>query len=613
MDLSTEDHPPVLEAVDTRLADDTAVPGHTPPALPTLAALNAAAIAIAGLYFGSVLFIPLVLAVLLAFVLAPPVALLQRAGLGKAAPVMIAVALAFVVISGIGAVVGGQVTALAESLPSYSATFHQKITSLPVGREQAEELEQRVRSMLGSGPGPAGPEERHGGVAAPGGGMDASSAFSIVRAVAAPVLAPLATLGLVVVFAIFILLAREDLRDRVVRLVGRRDLHRTILAMNDAAGRLSRYFLTQLALNTAFGAFIAAGLWVVGLPNVLLWGILAGLMRFVPFVGTFIAVVPPLLLALAAVHGWSAAAMVLGLFVVSEMVTGQVIEPLVYGQSTGLSPFAIILATAFWSFLWGPVGLLIATPLTVCLVVVGRHVEALSFLDVILGDRPPLEPAEMFYLRAIENNAKELAVQARERISEGTAAEYFDHIALPGLALAQADVARDALSYERLDVIHGHIDRLLEKLAAAQAPAKPAPAWSEDGSVICIPCRGQLDDLAATMAVQVLRAEGFGAQCQPNTVLGAIRTSADGAVTFPAARLCCLSVLEEGSSATAVRYLLRRIERQMPGALIAICLWHAASDSAMLADLRSDGKEELIVLSIGELVALTRAVSARGN
>ena len=610
---------------------------------PGLSVLNAGAVIVAALYFGRGLFVPLVLAALLAFVLAPAVAMLQRARVGKAAAVLVVVALAFAAISGIGLVVGRQATTLAASLPSYSATIQQKVKSLAIGGELLGRVNDSIRSLIngavgGAGvglngaqtsvtvvpapaaPGLAGGESAGGGSASGGlasgglaGGLDASSALLIARTVVEPLFSPLATLGIVVVFVIFVLLSREDLRDRLVRLVGRQDLHRTILAMNDAARRLSRFFLFQLVLNTGFGMFIATGLWVIGLPNPILWGIVAALMRFVPFIGSFIAVAPPFVLALAVAPGWSLAVLVLGLFILGDLAMGQVIEPLLYGHSTGLSPIAIILAAAFWAFLWGPIGLLLSTPLTVCLVVMGRYVEPLAFLDVMLGDRPPLDPSETFYQRALEGNAKELAAQARKAISETSLAEYYDRVAMQGLALAQADLSRDALAFERLEAIHRQIEGLLAGLARTgpehgSAPNAPPPEWQADNAVVCIPGRGQLDDLAAAMAMQVLRDAGFGARVESNSVLGAGRAEQ---ADLASARLCCLSVLEQGSSPSGIRYLLRRIERQMPNAAVVVCLWHAGAASSLLAALRSEGHEETIVLSLGELVALARAVSTR--
>ena len=617
-----------------------------------LAALNAAAIVVAALYLGRDLLVPLVLAVLLAFVLAPLVTLLQRARIGKVPAVLVTVALAFSVILGIGTVVGRQATSLAQGFPAYQATVQEKVKSLTVGAEVIGRLTGSLQSMLsGQAEAPSvpyaapatGPAAAAPSAAAPSapvlvpaapvaeGGTGVASTFGIVRTVAGPVFGPLATMGVVVVFLLFVLLNREDLRDRLVRLVGRQDLHRTILAMNDAARRLSRYFLFQLSLNVSFGLFIGMGLWAIGLPNPVLWGIVAALMRFVPYIGSVIALVLPFMLALAAAPGWSLALMVLGLFILADLLMGQVIEPLLYGHSTGLSPIAVILSTAFWVFLWGPVGLLIATPLTVCLVVAGRYVAPLSFLEVMLSDSPPLTPPETFYQRALEGNAAELAAQA-ERLTvppptgrrarrakaagpapsgQGALAEYYDRVALRGLALAQADLSRDALAFERLEAIHVQIERLLSQMArqvGSPPDALPPPAWQAEGAVVCIPARGQLDDLAATMAMQVLQGAGFGARQESNLVLGAGHAAK---VDLGAVRLCCLSVLDQGSSPSGLQYLLRRIQRRMPGAVVVVGLWHAAGDSALLAALRAEGSAETIVLSLGELVALARAVSAR--
>ena len=591
------------------MSDDASPPDAVVPSVPhsarsALAGLNTAAIVAAALYFGAELLIPLVLASLLAFVLAPGCGLLQRARLPRVLAVLLVVALAFAAIGGIGTVVGRQIAVLAGSLPSYETTVMGKWQALSEGDGMLQML---IRGLIPS----TGETATPGKEAVTALGLGSVSGLTLARTVALPLLGPLGTAGVVLVFTIFILLSNEDLRDRLVRLVGRRDLHRTILAMNDAASRLSRYFLFQLALNTGFGTVIGLSLWVVGLPNPILWGILAALMRFVPFIGIFIALLPPLLLAVAVVPGWTLALIVLALFIGTEMLMGQVVEPLIYGHSTGLSPIAVIVATAFWAFLWGPVGLLLATPLTVCLVVIGRHVEPLAFLDVILGDTPPLQPAETFYQRALEGRAADLLPGARKQVEASSLAEYYDGVALPGLALAQEDLARDSLAFERLEAIHDQIELLLGKLGDVSAPSEQpavARAWCGDGVILCIPGRGQLDDLTATMAVQALEKHGFGARVEPNLILG-------GAGALPPAiaqaRLCCLSVLERGSSASGIRYFIRRIQKRIPHAAVVIGLWHSPGDSALLAELRAEGQDEHLVLSIGELLALAQALSTR--
>ena len=332
-----------------------------------------------------------------------------------------------------------------------------------------------------------------------------------------------------------------------------------------------------------------------------------------------VAAVPPLLLAIAIMPGWTLAVVVLVLFAGAETVMGQVVEPLIYGHSTGLSPIAVIVATAFWALLWGPIGLLIATPLTVCLVVVGRHVEALAFLDVVLGDKPPLEPSETFYQRALEGKGDTLIPEARKRIAATSLTDYYDKVALPGLALAQGDLARDDLAFERLEAIHGQIESLLAKLQRADGRLRdgktaldireaPPEDWRRRTSVICIPGRGQLDDLASSMAVHALGDAGFGARTEANLVLG---SNAAPPLDLTEAKLCCLSILEEGSTDAAIRYFIRRVQKQMPSAVIVVGLWHAKRESGLLAALREQGGDEHVVLSVGELIAFCQALSVR--
>ncbi len=588
-----------------------------------LPVLYAGAIVVAALYYGQDLMVPLVLACLLAFVLAPGRSLLERLKLPRVVAVLVVVLLAFGTIAGLGTIVGRQVASLADSLPRYRTTVTTKWQSLTHSVGLIEEFTHGLSPLSGAGTG----GEAQGGGAAKGnetgagkksaaGALDSLdvSGLTIARTVAQPILAPLATGGVVLVFTIFILLSNEDLRDRLVRLAGRQDLHRTILAMNDAASRLSRFFLFQVVINATFGLVIGLCLKLMGLPNPLLWGILAAIMRFVPFIGVVIAVVPPLLLAIAVVPGWSLALLVLALFGIAETIMGQVVEPLIYGHSTGLSPLAVIVATAFWALLWGPVGLLIATPLTLCLVVIGRHVEALAFFDVILGDGPPLEPAETFYQRALEGQAAMLLPGARRQIADTSRTDYFDKVALPGLALAQGDLARDALAFERLETIHDQIQQLLLRIAsetyriAGQAPRPVAEAWRADGAVVCIPGRGQLDDLAATMAVQILAGSGFGARVEPNLILDSRHAPS---VELARTRLCCLSILEAGSNVAGIQYFIRRMQKQMPHATIVVGLWHVDGTSPLLARLRVEGEEEHMVLSVGELLAFCHAVAAR--
>ncbi|RYJ02412.1 MAG: AI-2E family transporter, partial [Acetobacteraceae bacterium] len=424
--------------------------------------LQGALLVMAVLYFGQELLVPLVLAVLLSFVLAPLVRILRRIAIPRPVAVIVTVLLACTLFLGIGGLVGRQASLLAENLPTYQATIGHKLSGLQSAGGLLDRVSGAVQAMgrgINTEPEatakPAGPATRTEAqapipveVRTPD-----PTAMEMLRRVAEPLLGPLATAGIVIILVIFILLYREDLRDRLIRLAGARDLHRTMAAMDDAAYRLSRFFLAQTGMNTAFGLFIAGALWLIGVPNPLLWGFVAALMRFVPFIGVFVTVTGPILMALAVDPGWSMLVWVLVLFGLSEMLMGQVFEPLVFGHSTGLSPIAVIAAATFWTWLWGPIGLLLAVPLTVCLVVLGRHVERLEFLEVMLGDRPPLDPEETFYQRALAGDANALAEQAERCLKEKPLADYLDAVALPALRLAQADAVHGALQPERREAL----------------------------------------------------------------------------------------------------------------------------------------------------------------
>lgn len=229
---------------------------------------------------------------------------------------------------------------------------------------------------------------------------------------------PLATVGLIVIFVVFILLKREDLRNRLIRLAGSHDIQRTTAAIDDAAHRLSKLYLAQLGLNAAFGCCIAIGLWFIGLPNPILWCILAAILRFVPYIGGFISAAFPLVLAVAVDPGWTMLAWTAALFLIGEPLVGHVLEPLFFGRSTGLSPVAVVISAAFWTWLWGPIGLVLATPLTVCLVVLGRHVERLAFQDVMFGNTPALWPPETFYRRM----PARAPIEAKDDLADSTLA-----------------------------------------------------------------------------------------------------------------------------------------------------------------------------------------------
>ncbi len=474
---------------------------------------------VATLYFGKEVLVPVVLALLLAFIIAPLVDLLRRIHLGRVPSVLLAVVLALGVVLAIGGVIGTQVAELSTDIPKYVGTVETKVAAVKrytVGRLSQPRRQHRSApsaiaaapagtgsSLEGGAPGRAGPARacgRHRRRPAPP---------SLAERYLSPILSPLATFGIVFVVTVFALLQREDLRDRLIRLVGSDDLHRTTLAIDDGGRRLSRYFLTQLSVNAVFGVVIGIGLLVIGVPNPVLWGILSALLRFVPYVGSFISAVLPMALAAAVEPGWSMVLWTLGLYVVVEGLTGQVIEPLLYGHSTGLSPFSVVVAAIFWSWLWGPIGLILSTPLTLCLVVMGRHVKRLEFLDVMLGDRPALTPVESFYQRILAGDADEAQDHAELLLKERSLSTYYDEVVLKSLQLAANDAQRGVLDEEKLDRIKTSVKVVVDGLAN-HGDQDPPPDAGDNGAVVRLSGGGGHPPQPASRRCRPARQPGAG-------------------------------------------------------------------------------------------------------
>lgn len=415
------------------------------PELKSLLAIAVAAMSVAALYFGRDVLIPIMLAVMLSFVLAPMVNFLQRLRLWRVPAVILTVLATLGVVGLIGTLIGSQAAALSVNAPQYARTIEAKVEG--VQGYAVARIAALSKTLGRSG---QAPPKVAGDIAAPAPGVapiaagdrrpllvevaqEQPSPITLARTILAPVMGPLETTFVVLVVTIFVLLQKEDLRDRFIRLFGSSDLHRTTIAMDDAGKRLSRYFLSQLTVNTSFGVVIGFGLWAIGIPSPAMWGILAGLLRFVPYIGSVMAAVAPMALGAAIDPGWSTTIYVGLFFIVVETVTGYVVEPMLYGHSTGLSPVSVIVSAVFWTWLWGPIGLIMSTPLTLCLVVMGRHVKSLEFFDVLLGDRPALTPKESFYQRILANNPDEALAQAELLLIDRQLVDYYDEVVLEGL------------------------------------------------------------------------------------------------------------------------------------------------------------------------------------
>jgi predicted PurR-regulated permease PerM len=539
---------------------------------------------VAVLYFGGEILKPLVVAALLAFILAPLIRRLRAWGAPRVPSVLLTVFLAIALLAGIGGTVAFQVADLAQDLPRYEANLRSKIRALEAGPLTSRTLDRAtdtLRELQGelakSQSTPGEPKPLPVEVRQP-----EPKGLEAIAQLVRPLLTPLATSALVVLFLVFILLQREDLRDRFLRLAGTADLQRTTAALDDAASRLSRFFLAQTLLNAGFGIVIGGGLWLIAVPNAVLWGILAGLMRFVPFIGGFIAAFFPIALAAAVDPGWSMVLATAALFLVAEPLAGHVVEPLLYGQHTGLSPVAIVVAALFWTLLWGPIGLLLATPLTVCLVVLGKHIEALEFIAVALGDEPALKPEEQFYQRLLAGNAIEAAAEAEDQLKEQSLLEFYESVPMRALALAQVDAASGKLSPEKQAQIRDGVADVVEDLAdEAEAfagskeslpvlsqAALPAP-WRVEHPVLCIGTRSPLDEAAAIMLGQLLTSHGLPSHVQPFSEVRSVAVSAD----VPDAPLVCLSYFGAATQPAHVRIIARRVRRLMPRARVLACFW----------------------------------------
>ncbi|RVB36732.1 AI-2E family transporter, partial [Mesorhizobium sp. M7A.F.Ca.CA.004.05.1.1] len=494
---------------------------HPRTSLPNVAAIVTT---VAALYFGREVFLPIAIALLLTFALAPLVSALKKIGIPRIAAVIASVLGAFAALGLFSFIVATQVSELAQNIPVYQTNILTKIRSLKetgvgggilarlsqVVERVGQEIDRQDATL------PAAAPEKPAREPVPVEIVARERPLQVLQNIVGPLISPLGSAGLIIVVVIFMLLEREDLRDRFIRLVGYGDLHRTTEALQDAAKRVGRYLLMQLVVNIVYAVPIAIGLWALGIPNALLWGLLALALRFVPYIGPIIGMLLPLFLALAVAPGWSLVLWTAALFVVMELITGNIIEPWLYGSRTGLSPLAIIVAAIFWTWLWGPLGLILSTPLTVCLVVLGRHVPQFEFLDVLFGNEPVLEPHARLYQRLLAGDPEEATDHAEEMLEEKYLVEFYDKVAIPALLLGEqdrvrgvmGDLQRRQVAASALVLVANLDDSAQEEAGEEEAPPEAAEA-SDDGdpngedetdlpdgtdmSVLCAGGRGELD------------------------------------------------------------------------------------------------------------------------
>ncbi|MER8466809.1 AI-2E family transporter [Mesorhizobium sp. M1396] len=572
---------------------------------------------VAALYFGREVFLPIAIALLLTFALAPLVAALKKVGIPRIAAVIASVLGAFAALGLFSFIVATQVSELAQNIPVYQTNILTKIRSLKetgvgggilarlsqVVERVGQEIDRQDATL------PAVTPEKQPREPVPVEIVSRERPLEVLQNIVGPLISPLGSAGLVIVVVIFMLLEREDLRDRFIRLVGYGDLHRTTEALQDAGKRVGLYLLMQLVVNIVYAIPIAIGLWILGIPNALLWGLLALALRFVPYIGPAIGMLLPLFLALAVAPGWSLVLWTAALFVVMELITGNVIEPWLYGSRTGLSPLAIIVAAIFWTWLWGPLGLILSTPLTVCLVVLGRHVPQFEFLDVLFGNEPVLEPHARLYQRLLAGDPEEATDHAEEMLEEKYLVEFYDKVAIPALLLGERDRVRGVMgdlqrrqaAASALTLVANLDDSAQEEAGEEEDPHVAEEAGDHgdaagenetdlpDGagiSVLCAGGRGELDDATAAMLAQVLEVQGATvatagfAEMEPANIRRIELETIDTVV---------VGFLNRDSVKHA-RFLVRRLKRAKAALRVGIVFWSetAAEDKETAARLAQD-------------------------
>lgn len=531
----------------------------------------AAGLAIAALYFGREIFVPLALAALLGFLLDPLVSRLRRWRWPRWLAVSVAVSMTIGVVGVTSLFAGSQLVALGREVPTYQSTIQAKLRDLRemLSRRGVLDNAARLFDMV----------EREVSATkralepAPKRGADKPALrvqleepplrpLQALSEVVAPVLAPLLTAGLVFVFLVFILLGRNELRDRLLRLTGG-DVNRMSDALDEAAERVSRYLGTQLLVNVGYALPMAAGLWLIGVPGALLWGLLAGALRFLPYLGPAIAAVFPLTMAFAVDPGWSMLLWTLALVATLELISNNLIEPWAYGSSTGLSPLAVLVSATFWTVVWGPIGLVLATPISVCLVVLGRHVRPLRIFDLLLGNEPAFDVPTTLYQRLSDGEVEDAVELAREQVRESSVAAFYAEAALPALLLTEA--THDADRRERVaDGLRVLLDDLDE------APAQAAPA---EPRLLCIGGRSVLDSIAAELLARNFAAAGYAAT---------VKTAADlnprsiDSLELGGVDVVFISYLG-AAWRTRARYVCRHLRRRSASVRIVVVVWQGGA------------------------------------
>jgi predicted PurR-regulated permease PerM len=540
-------------------------------------------IAAAILYLAREVLIPLALAILLSFLLAPVVRRLEHWRLGRIGATFIAVVIGFSLIAGIGWVAARQALSLAVKLPEYRENISKKIRAVRAPQEgtigKAAEAIKELENEAAPQAAPLAVTET------------APSAYAALAEWIEPFVKPIGTALAVVVFTVLMLLNRENLRERLIGLIGPQRINVTTQALGEASYRVSQYLYMQLVVNMCFGIPFGIALYFIGIPNAMLWGLLGTLLRFIPYAGVWIAAALPTILAIAIFDGWTEVAWTLAAFFLLELILVNMVEPWLYGRSAGLSTIAIIAAVLFWTWLWGPVGLLLAIPLTVCVAVMGRYIPELGYLNVLLGVEPVLAPEARFYQRLVARDQDEAIGLAEEYASEHGQAALFDQLLIPALALIETDRHKRALEPETERFAFDTVRQILDELHEDGAEATAAP------HVCILPARDKADELAGAMLARLLPgAQTFSAR---SLAAEALEKVGEGAC-----KTICISAVPP-QAASHASYLARRLKKRFPTLRIVVALWTNESADKIKPRLLDAGIDE-VATRLPEVLALLR-------
>jgi predicted PurR-regulated permease PerM len=530
-------------------------------------------IAAGTLRYAQEFFLPLVFAGLLSFLLSPLVRRLERWRLGRAGAVLLTAALAFVLIGGLTYLVTSQFLELAASLPKYRDNLIARVASLkPRGDNSLSRAGRTISEVTDalnkSEDPPAAPAVSSN---APGSrpvpveiARSADGSFRMLMELLTPVVGPLGNALVVIVIVIFMLIAGTDLRDRLIHLMGRGRLRVTTQALDEVAYRISRYLRAQVLVNASFGFAIAVGLFFIGIQNSVFWGLLGMVLRFLPYIGAWIAAAFPIALSIAMFQSWTQPLLTIGLFVAVELIVANVVEPWLYGHSTEISPLAVVVSALFWTWLWGGVGLVLATPLTVCLAVAGKYLPDLAFLDLLMGDKPSIAPGDRLYQRLLALNEEEASDMVEEYAREDSVLVAFDEVAMPALRSIEADFRAGVLS----DDVRNNAYQILRQIIADAASPAPDAQVAID-PVLLIPASHEADELGALMLAQVLTASGIATNVLSSKLLAAEAVEQAAALS---PRVVLISSVPPIST-IAARALCKRLRTQLPSTRILVGLW----------------------------------------